>query len=81
MVGRLMGEGMESEFEREDYDDSDYYDDDDPENRHCFRCDDTGWILVCIDDLCHGSGEEPGYRCIHGDGDIVCPACGGRNAF
>jgi len=59
-------------------DDFDEFDDDEP---YCERCDNTGWILICCDDLCHGSGEEPGERCIHGDGDILCPACKGRNAF
>jgi hypothetical protein len=29
--------------------------------------------VTCLDDLCHsGSG------CIHGDGEVICPYCGGR---
>jgi hypothetical protein len=33
----------------------------------CCNCDD-GWIVVCVDDMCRGSGE-----CIHGDGMALCP--------
>jgi hypothetical protein len=46
----------------EDFDDVDY----------CYRCDGSGTILVCCDDMCQGMGE-----CIHGDGEIRCPKCGG----
>ena len=46
--------------------------DTDPEDRPCGRCDGEGELLVCIDDLCRGAGE-----CMHGDGMIVCPSCGG----
>lgn len=38
----------------------------------CSRCGGAGTIIVCIDDMCQGAGE-----CIHGDGEIVCPECGG----
>ncbi len=46
-------------------------DDDEP---YCYRCDGAGEILVCPDDMCRGAGE-----CIHGDGTVMCPACGGRD--
>lgn len=52
--------------------DDDYPSDDD--EGYCYRCDDKGTILVCIDDMCRNCGE-----CMHGDGEIVCPDCKGRN--
>ena len=42
----------------------------------CERCDGTGWVCDCIDDLCQSI--EPGEFCMHGDGG-VCPKCHGRN--
>lgn len=51
------------------------HDDDEPldyEDAWCRYCWAEGWIVDCIDDMCHGSGE-----CIHGDGNAVCPCCGG----
>ena len=39
---------------------------------YCMNCDGKGEIMVCIDDMCIGSGE-----CMHGDGMIICPACKG----
>lgn len=36
----------------------------------CYRCDGQGWILTCVDDICHGLGY-----CIHGDGIADCPDC------
>jgi hypothetical protein len=57
----------------------DGYDYDDPDERYCYRCDGTGWIVTCCDDLCRSG--PPGESCIHGDGDKLCPDCGGRNAF
>lgn len=39
----------------------------------CPSCDGAGFILVCIDDICHGLGE-----CIHGDGEEICQECGGE---
>ena len=39
----------------------------------CDRCDGTGWIMTCIDDICVGSGE-----CMHRDGEAVCPQCHGE---
>ena len=38
----------------------------------CDRCGGDGVIITCCDDLCVGAGE-----CMHGDGEIVCPKCGG----
>lgn len=38
----------------------------------CWRCDGSGELMVCCDDICVGAGE-----CMHGDGDIICPSCGG----
>ena len=66
---------MRGDFDEDELDDDAEYDygaDDD--DGYCQRCDDTGMILVCPDDLCHGAGE-----CMHGDGEIVCPDCKGRN--
>ena len=28
----------------------------DPHDGYCYRCDDTGTILVCVDDMCRGAG-------------------------
>lgn len=39
----------------------------------CNTCGGAGFIVVCIDDMCRGCGE-----CIHGDGEIPCPECGGE---
>ena len=38
----------------------------------CQWCGGQGFIVVCIDDMCRGAGE-----CMHGDGEIACPDCGG----
>jgi hypothetical protein len=40
----------------------------------CNTCMGTGFIVVCIDDMCRGAGE-----CMHGDGEIPCPECHGDN--
>ena len=32
------------------------------------RCDGSGWIVVCIDDICRSNGS-----CFHEDGEIPCP--------
>lgn len=39
----------------------------------CNTCGGEGFIVVCIDDMCRGAGE-----CMHGDGEIPCPDCGGE---
>lgn len=39
----------------------------------CPQCDDSGFIITCCDDLCHGQGY-----CMHGDGEKPCPTCGGK---
>lgn len=38
----------------------------------CSTCWGEGFIVTCVDDMCRGVGE-----CMHGDGEIVCPECGG----
>jgi len=39
----------------------------------CEMCGGTGIIITCCDDMCNGIGH-----CIHGDGEEVCPECGGE---
>jgi len=46
--------------------------DDDFDDLPCGRCHGEGFLLVCVDDMCHGLGY-----CMHGDGEIVCPSCKG----
>ena len=46
------------------------YDDWDDDDGVCYECNGSGWIVTCIDDLCHGQDE-----CIHGDPPTPCPAC------
>lgn len=41
---------------------------------YCHRCDNSGFVIVCVDDMCRGAGE-----CMHGDGEIVCPDCKGNS--
>jgi len=58
---------MSAFIEDDEYeDDPDAYD----EYGSCYNCDGSGWIVVCVDDMCRGMGE-----CIHGDGDMPCPIC------
>ena len=38
----------------------------------CDRCDGEGEIVVCPDDMCRARGS-----CMHGDGMVTCPDCGG----
>ncbi|MFN2233884.1 MAG: hypothetical protein ACK2U1_06610 [Anaerolineales bacterium] len=33
----------------------------------------SGFVLICIDDICNGLGY-----CIHGDGEMICPNCHGE---
>lgn len=42
----------------------------------CYRCNGEGFIITCMDDLC--AGED---RCIHGDGEQMCSACGGTGGW
>lgn len=56
---------------RETEPDDCYWDDD--EDDYCYTCDGKGYIITCIDDLCHG-----GDYCIHGDGETICPECHGK---
>lgn len=46
------------------------YDDYEPEGRGCNECGGRGYVVRCIDDLCHGQDE-----CIHGDAPTPCYAC------
>lgn len=57
---------MRGDFDEDEYDDEYPYDD------GCMTCGGEGFIVVCIDDMCRGAGE-----CMHGDGEIPCPTCGG----
>lgn len=60
---------MRGDFDEDEFDDDDLifgYD------SGCNECGGAGTIIVCIDDMCRGCGE-----CIHGDGEIPCPTCGG----
>ena len=36
----------------------------------CYQCGGRGWMVTCIDDLCHGQDY-----CIHGDPPTPCPNC------
>lgn len=38
----------------------------------CNCCYGLGYINECCDDICANS-----ERCIHGDGEVVCPECDG----
>jgi hypothetical protein len=40
------------------------------ESRGCWNCGGRGWMVTCIDDLCHGQDE-----CIHGDPPTPCRVC------
>lgn len=48
-----------------DFDEDDY--------EYCDACDENGFYVTCLDDLCHS-----GDGCIHGDGEVLCPYCNGR---
>jgi hypothetical protein len=65
--------GIVSDQSREEWDGDDW---DDPDDGYCYRCDNHGVIIVCVDDLCRGAGE-----CMHGDGEMICPDCNGKNAL
>lgn len=39
----------------------------------CSECGGAGFIVTCCDDICNGLGY-----CIHGDGEMTCPACHGE---
>ena len=39
----------------------------------CLTCSGEGWIVICVDDICHGIGE-----CFHGEsGMALCLDCDG----
>lgn len=42
------------------------------EYESCDACHGEGFVISCIDDMCHGQGW-----CMHGDGEVDCPECGG----
>ena len=50
----------------------DFYDEGDS---YCQHCGGEGWIIDCIDDICHGVGY-----CIHGDGMVMC-SCNDGDKF
>lgn len=51
--------------------DTGYYEDEpDGFGGGCWYCGGRGWIVTCIDDMCHGQDE-----CIHGDDPDPCPEC------
>lgn len=43
---------------------------DDYDNSGCRECGGRGWVVRCIDDMCHGQDE-----CIHGDPPVRCSLC------
>jgi hypothetical protein len=47
-----------------------YEEDDEDYGGGCYQCGGRGYIVTCIDDLCHGQDE-----CIHGDPPTPCPTC------
>ena len=49
------------------------FDDDEyeyPVNPGCYECGGRGWMVTCIDDMCHGQDE-----CIHSDPPTPCRNC------
>lgn len=65
---------MRGDFDEDELDDEHGgypYDD---EDAYCHRCGNKGTIVICIDDMCRDAGE-----CMHGDGEIICPACKGES--
>lgn len=50
-----------------------YYDD---QGVQCWKCSGEGFVIVCIDDMCRGSGN-----CIHGDGEEICHICNGDGFY
>lgn len=51
-----------------------YGDDEERGDRFCYTCYGRGFIVNCVDDICHGSDDG----CIHGDGNVDCPDCDRR---
>ena len=39
----------------------------------CYECGGRGYVVLCIDDLCHGQD-----KCIHGDPPTPCHLCNPR---
>lgn len=48
----------------------DDYDDYDEPGAGCYECGGRGYVVRCIDDMCHGQDE-----CIHGDPPTPCRVC------
>ena len=53
-------------FEYPDYEDEEF------EPEMCAECLGCGMVVTCFDDMCVALGY-----CIHGDGEEICPECGG----
>lgn len=45
-------------------------------NPGCYECGGRGWVVRCIDDLCHGQDE-----CIHGDPPSPCYTCNSKGLY
>ena len=45
-------------------------------NPGCYECMGRGWVVRCIDDLCHGEDE-----CIHGDPPSPCSLCNPKGLY
>lgn len=54
---------MRGDFDEDEYDADDF----DLDGGYCDECGGEGWIVTCVDDICHGLGY-----CIHGDGMQIC---------
>ncbi len=48
----------------------------DEDTQSCDNCGGDGFVIICIDDICHGQGF-----CMHGDGERVCPVCKGEGVI
>lgn len=42
----------------------------------CWNCGGKGFVIICVDDLCHGQDY-----CMHGDGEETCRVCKGECAL
>jgi hypothetical protein len=61
---------MPQQNDADDYAGLQEADDGPDDNSGCYECGGRGWIVRCIDDLCHGQDE-----CIHGDPPDPCRTC------
>jgi hypothetical protein len=53
-----------------EWDDGYYEDEPDGFGSGCSECGGRGYVVRCVDDLCHGQDE-----CIHGDPPTPCSLC------